>query len=132
MKVRDCFGLFSVIFLLLISCAREPLTVTQTEYRNQKMFVTLEGPTQKVDQVVATVREFPSYTFTFRDNGQQGDATAGDDVWTYEFTEDYGAEPGLYHMEISVKTDNGEEVVTEEFAQQQYGKSGTIEVPLSE
>ncbi len=132
MMVRHFLCFFSILFLFLISCEKEPLTVTHTEFRNEKMFVTLEGPTQTVDQVVATVREYPSYTFTFRNDGQQGDSTADDNVWTYAFTEDYGADPGLYHMEITVKTEDGEEVVTEGFAQQQYGKSGEIEVPFTD
>ncbi len=94
------------------------------------LLVKLDGPIENVDYVQMTVREFPEMVSRLRTDGQGGDESAGDKVWSMSTEIPYEAQPGTYHVDISVFDVNGDELVTEELANQWTGKSATISLKI--
>ena len=58
--------------------------------------VKLVDPQGIVSIVVATVREFPQMSFDLNDNGEHGDAVAGDGIWSYAMEVPSVAPAGKY------------------------------------
>jgi hypothetical protein len=62
--------------------------------------VKLVDPQGIVSIVVATVREFPQISFDLKDNGENGDAVAGDGIWSYAMQVPSIAPPGEYTWDL--------------------------------
>jgi len=86
------------------------------------------GGGDAVSKVVGTVREYTDFMVELRDNGEQGDEKAGDNIWTRQITVPWEADPGTYHLDISVYDKNGKEIVTKGLEAQTTGRSATIEI----
>lgn len=69
--------------------------------------VQFAGDTEAIGRVQAVVREYPEYAFTLNDQGQAGDAEAGDGVWSYETSVPEDAPAQRYHLDILVKDKDG-------------------------
>ena len=83
--------------------------------------VIIDGPLDAVSKVVGTVREYTDFMVELRDNGEQGDEKAGDNIWTRQITVPWEADPGTYHLDISVYDKNGKEIVTKGLEAQTTG-----------
>ncbi len=126
-----------VCVLLLSSCTSE-LIVQQTSVSPAELkvgeqgliTVSLKGPKDGVQKVIATVREESSFTFPLNDSGTDGDVKAGDNIWSYQIAVPYEAPPGTYNVEISVYDKDGNELVVEGYENQYYGKSGALAVKV--
>jgi hypothetical protein len=93
-----------------------------------KLTVVLKGSPKLVSRVIATVREAPEFSFPLNDEGKSGDVKAGDNIWSYALEVPYEADPGNYHLDISVRDKDGKELVVEGREKYSTGRSGTIEV----
>jgi len=62
--------------------------------------VKLEDPQGIVSVVVATVREYPEISFDLNDSGENGDAVAGDGIWSYAMEIPGEAPPGEYNWDF--------------------------------
>jgi hypothetical protein len=106
----------------------EPNPVTAGE--DAKFSVLMKGSKDKVTSVIIIVREYPEFTFSLYDNGENGDEMAGDNIWSFKYTIPNDAPPDLYHLDICVKDKNGNEIITKGFENQSFGRSGTIELTV--
>ncbi len=95
-----------------------------------KLTVVLNGSTKQVSRVIATVREAPEFSFSLTDGGKNGDEKAGDNIWTYALEVPYEADPGEYHLDISVRDEDGKELVVEGMEKRSTGRSGTLVVTV--
>lgn len=129
-----CISIFS-IFAFLGGCAGH-LAVKQAIVdppksapgEKIKFMVIFEGPKGKVSEVVATVRDAPDFSFSLNDMGENGDEKAGDNIWSSEQTVPFNAPSNTYYLDILAKDTNGNEIITPGLEQQQYGRSGVVEV----
>lgn len=119
-----------LLMVFLRGCSQEPITVERTWAENNRIMVEIEGPIHRVDKVTATVREESSYKFTLQNDGNSGDFSAQDSIWTYEFESYYGAPPGQYHLDLSVIDQQGNEVITPGHEHRYLGRGGTIVVEV--
>ncbi|MCD6288007.1 MAG: hypothetical protein J7M12_02720 [Candidatus Hydrogenedentes bacterium] len=62
---------------------------------------TLNDPHGSVAKVIATVREVPEMAFELFDDGKEGDAVAGDGVWSCKLIVPPEAVPGTYHFDVT-------------------------------
>ncbi|MBN2028931.1 hypothetical protein JW824_01690 [bacterium] len=93
-----------------------------------KIMVVFTGPKNAVSTVIATVRENPEMYFALNDEGQDGDEEAGDNVWTYTVSVPWDAPADTYHLDIRARDQEGNEIITGGYEQQETGRSGTVEV----
>jgi hypothetical protein len=93
-----------------------------------KIVVEFKGPKNKVSEVVATVQEAPNFRFSLNDQGENGDEKAGDNIWTSEGTVPMDAPANTYHLDILAKDMDGNEIITPGLEQQEYGRSGAVDV----
>ncbi len=139
MNLNRVFFTITLIFTsaLFLNCAGnlevermygEPQPVSQGE--DLTLYVVLEGATDNVDRVVGTVREYTEMRTNFKNDGTNGDETAGDNVWTYQTPISWDTPTGTYHIDVSVYNQKGEEIVTEGFENRWTGKTGTIEITI--
>ena len=134
---KTVFGLFCFIIVFVLGCAArfsieetkvEPSQVAPGE--DAKIFVVFKGPKDKVANVTATVREYPEMVIPLNDKGENGDIKAGDNIWTFKMTIPWEAPADIYHLDISVYDQSGNEIITKGFEQQSTGRSGTIELTI--
>ncbi len=92
--------------------------------------VKLKSPKNAVQSVTAIVAEAPDYRFYLNDNGENGDAKAGDNTWSYEVVVPGEAQPGPYTLQIKVLDSEGNQVVAEGYENQMYGKAGKLTVSV--
>ncbi|UCE05872.1 MAG: hypothetical protein JSW07_20150 [bacterium] len=132
-KTIFCSILFIVV--LLLGCAGqlalqdiivEPKEVVPGD--DAKIFVVLKASKSKVASVVATVREVPDFSFSLNNEGKDGDEKAGDNVWSYQVMVPWEADAGIYHLDISVRDKDGNEIIARGLEQRNTGRSGSIEV----
>ena len=129
-----CISIFTIM-AFLGGCAGQ-LAVKQTiadptiltPGKEAKLFVIFKGSKNKVAEVVATVREAPDFNFSLNDKGEDGDEKAGDNIWSREVTVPLDAPSDTYHLEILAKDTDGNEIITPGLEQQQFGRSGSVEV----
>jgi hypothetical protein len=129
-----CISIFTIL-AFLAGCAGQ-LAVKQAIVdppksapgENVKIMVKFKGPKNRVSEVVATVRDAPNFVFPLNDNGQNGDDKAGDNIWSSEQTVPYNAPANTYYLDILAKDTDGNEIITPGLEQQQYGRSGVVEV----
>ena len=107
-----------------------PLNSIWKFFTSVKLTVVLKGASDKVSRVTATVREAPEFSFSLNDKGKYGDEKAGDNIWSYAITVPYEADPGDYHLDISVRDKEGQELVVEGNEKRSTGKSGTVIVTV--
>lgn len=128
-------ALFALVFM---NCTNKSLAVLDAYAEPQpasagemvSLLVKLDGPIENVDYVQMTVREFPDMVSRLRNDGRGGDETAGDNVWTLSTEVPIDAPAGTYHVDVSVFNVNGDELVTEELADQWTGKSASISLKI--
>lgn len=121
--IMNCAGSLSVDRMYA-----DPQPVSQGE--DLTLYVVIEGATEKVDRVVGTVREYTEMRTSFKNDGTNGDETAGDNVWTYQTPISWDTPTGTYHIDVSVYNQQGEEIVTEGYENRWTGKTGTIELTI--
>ncbi len=68
----------------------------------------LTGEMEKVGWVSAVPIVAPEFTMELKDDGTQGDAKKGDNIFTVTGTPPMEAEPGLYEIEFVVYDKNGD------------------------
>jgi len=125
------------LFFLVFGCAGK-LAIDQTFAAQSeadaggtvKIFVVFKGPVDQVASVTATVREYPDFSFAMNNTGEEGDEKAGDNIWTYTLNFPYETPANLYHFDISVTDQSGNEIITKGLEQQSTGRSGTIEITI--
>ena len=131
-----CIAIFSIL-AFLGGCARH-LAVKQAiaeppasaPGEKIKIMVIFEGPKDGVSEVVATVREAPDFRVVLNDNGENGDEKAGDNIWSSEQTVPFNAPANTYYLDVLALDIVGNEIITPGLEQQQYGRSGVVEVVI--
>jgi len=132
---KASFGTILFIVVFLLGCTgqlaveqitAEPSSVAPGE--EAKIFVVLKGPKDKAASVTATVRKYTDYSFSLNDDGVNGDEKAGDNIWTYKITIPWEAPADTYHIDISVRDNEGHVIITKGFEKQSTGRSGTTEL----
>lgn len=92
--------------------------------------VKLKAPDDAVQSVTVITSEAPDYRFYLNDNGENGDAKAGDGTWSFEVTVPGEAQPGPYVLEVKVLDKEGNQVVADGHENQIYGKAGKVTVRI--
>ena len=129
-----CISVFTIV-AFLGGCAGQ-LAVKQTFVdppktapgEKVKIIVKFKGPKNKVSEVVATVQEAPDFRLPLNDKGENGDEKAGDNIWSGEASVPMDAPANTYHLDILAKDTDGNEIITPGLEQQEYGRSGAVEV----
>ncbi|HKJ68837.1 MAG TPA: hypothetical protein VKA68_12835 [bacterium] len=127
-----------LVSVFLMTCAAGKLSVDNAYAEPQpvspgnelSLYVVLNGPSQNVDRVETTVREYTDFRGQLQNNGEGADKATGDNIWSSSFEIPWDAPSGTYHIDVSVYDKDGNELVTEELANQWTGKSATIEVKI--
>ncbi|HOE66336.1 MAG TPA: hypothetical protein PLO62_07400 [Candidatus Hydrogenedentes bacterium] len=83
----------------------EPVAVRPGE--SLKISTRIADPDRQVDTVGVTIPQLDGQTFDLYDNGSNGDAQAGDGIWSYAFTLPPTAAPGQYALNIVAYDKNG-------------------------
>ncbi len=126
------------VSIFLVNCAGGKLSVENAYAEPQpvgpgndlSLYVVVNGPAENVDRVETTVREYTEFRGQLQNNGEGADKVAGDNIWSSSFEVPWDAPSGTYHIDVSVYDKQGNELVTEELANQWTGKSATIEVKI--
>jgi hypothetical protein len=83
-----------------------------------------------VAAITATVREYPTMVLDLNDNGEEGDAIAGDGVWSFAIEVPGGAPAGVYNWDFEAFDANGDpvKVTTEEDAEEPLDAETSVEI----
>ncbi|MBS3770215.1 MAG: hypothetical protein V5A59_01890 [Bacteroidales bacterium] len=92
--------------------------------------VTLNKFSEKVETVKGKVREYPQYSFTFNNNGEDGDEKAGDNIWSRKMDIPYNAPSQTFHLDITVLDKEGNIIATENAEDENREESGTIDLKI--
>jgi hypothetical protein len=126
-----------LINLLLFNCAAK-LKIAETKALPQSagagdettFMVKVDGPIQKINKIDVTVREYPEMVVALNDSGEEGDEKSGDGMWSRKITIPWNAESGIYHLEVTAMDVDGNEIISQGFENQSFGKSGVIEITV--
>lgn len=69
--------------------------------------VTVIDPKGIVSEVIGTVREYPEFSFPLNDDGEEGDETAEDGIWSLGIEVPAEAPPGVYNWDFEAYDANG-------------------------
>jgi hypothetical protein len=131
-----CISIFTIM-AFLGGCAGQ-LAVKQTfsdppqsaPGEKVKIIVEFKGPKNKVSEVIATVQEAPNFRLPLNDQGENGDEKPGDNIWSSEGTVPTNTPANTYHLDILARDTEGNEIITPGLEQQEYGRSGAVEVVI--
>lgn len=77
------------------------------------MSVELQDPLDQVRKVQGIIKQDPSLTFNFKDDGILPDAIAGDGIWTLQVDVPFNAPPGDFDLTISMLDEQGDPILVE-------------------
>ena len=67
-------------------------------------------PDDKIDTVVATLHTQTSFNYDLYDNGEKGDTTPGDGIWSFQIDVPAGAALGEYRVSVLAYDRNGDPI----------------------
>ena len=126
-----------LVILVLFSCAAK-LKIAETKALPQlasagedvTFMVKVSGPMQNIKDISVTVREYPEMVVELNDIGEEGDEKAGDGMWSRKITIPWNADSGTYHLEVTAIDLNGNEIISQGYENQSFGKGGVIDVNI--
>ncbi|MFO7891859.1 MAG: hypothetical protein R6V04_16155 [bacterium] len=92
-------------------------------------YVTLNKYSDQVASVKATVREYPEYSFTLNNDGEEGDEEAGDNIWSKKMAIPWNAPAQTYHLDISILDEEGN-IIARKKGEEVSERSGTISIEI--
>jgi hypothetical protein len=131
-------GVALVVLVLGAGCARQRLAMTEAGSDPAKLHpgdaglicVVVIDTEGVVAAVTATVREYPTMVLDLNDSGEEGDAIAGDGVWSFAIEVPGGAPAGVYNWDFAAYDANGNpvKVTTKEGAEESLTAETSVEI----
>jgi hypothetical protein len=92
--------------------------------------VHVAGPYANVASVYAVVREAPDMALQLYNDGTNGDAESDDRIWTVTVPVPPDAQPGVYHLDFTVRDTQGNVLAMKEAEVTNASLTGSIAVTV--